>query len=420
VTHPFALAGVLAVLLAAALNVAAPMPPLQDFNEWLYQGWVVAQVWRGNAGTFALKPWPVPNAATQFILGALNLGMTPWAAGVVFLTAYLAAGLALCRALAVRDGRFEPATFLLLLAVAVLNGPYWLGFANFQLGMLLLLAWLVLQRRGGSPAAADAALGVAIFFCHAIVLGIFCGLVGLRALRERQVPRAGLVLAAPLALLAWYVAADQDYGEYIPPAVNSAREFIAYKAYSLAKSGPYHNMVVGDVGDAARAPWLYWGGVGLNLLFALGLAAVAWNAVRAWRAPFVPVALLCLAAFAVLPSAAFGIVNIGERFLLPGLAIALVAAPDPAGLRRFGAAVAAAMPALIVLMWLHLPPLPNDDRLDHLAHLDPSKRYSLLFWIRPWQFQGQFEAAQQGRIVAPRFSTSILTGGPPRDGAWQR
>jgi hypothetical protein len=82
--------------------------------------------------------------------------------------------------------------------------------------------------------------------------------------------------------------------------------------------------------------------------------------------------------------------------------------------------VAATAPLLVVLMWLHLPPLPHDDRLDHLAHLDRAKRYALLFWIRPWQFQGQFEAAQQGRIVAARFSTSILTGGPPRDGSWRR
>jgi hypothetical protein len=420
VTHPFAIAGVLAVLLAAALNLAAPMPPLQDFNEWLYQGWIVAQVWHGEAGGFALKSWPVPNAAAQFILGALNLGMTPWAAGVVFLTACLAAGLALCRALAVRDGRFEPATFLLLLSVAVLNAPYWLGFANFQLGLLLLLLWLLRQRRGGSSASADAALGVAIFFCHAVILAVFALLVGLRALRERHILRAALVLALPMALLGWYVAADRDYGETIPPAVASLREFVAYKAYSLAKSGPYHNMVVDGMGDAERAPWLYWGGVALNLAFALGLGAVAWNALRAWRAPLVAGALLCLAAFAVLPSALFGVVNIGERVLLPGLAVALVAAPDPAGLRRFGALVAATMPVLIAAMWLHLPPLPNDDRLDHLAHRDPAKRYALLFWIRPWQFQAQFEAARQGRIVPPRFSTSILTGGPPRDGSWQR
>jgi hypothetical protein len=418
VTHPFAIAGALAVLLAAALNLAAPMPPLQDFNEWLYQGWVVAQVWRGEGGTFALKPWPVPNAAAQLLLGMLNLAMTPWAAGVAFLTAYLAAGLALCRALAVREGRFEPATFLLLLSVAVLNAPYWLGFANFQLGMLLLLLWLLLQRRGGSTAAADAALGVAIFFCHAIILAVFALLVGLRALRERHVLRAAAVLALPFALLAWYVAADRDYGEAIPPAVASAREFVAYKAYSLAKSGPYHNMVVGDVGDAERAPVLYWAGVALNLGFALAMAPVAWGLLRAPRLPAAWAALACLALFAVLPSALLGVVNIGERVLLPGLAIALAATPDR--LRWPAAAVAASAPLLVLLMWLHLPPLPDDDRLDHLAHRDPARRAALLFWIRPWQFQAQFEAAQHGRIVAARFATSILAGGPPRDDSWRR
>lgn len=411
--HPFALAAWLALALAAALNLLAVMPPLQDFNEWIYQGWLVGEILRGAEVPFAIKPWPVPNAAAQALLGVLNLALQAHGAGLAYLTLYLAGFAWLAWRLAHRQGGFEPATFLLIMLVGVLNSPYWDGYANYQLGLALLLLHVFWQRRG-TGAWTDLAMGIAIFFCHAVVLAVFALLVGWRALLQRHLLRGALVLAPPLAMLGWYVMADDNYGEYIPPFGNTLREFVAYKAYTLAKSGPYQNMVIGGIGDAARAPWLYYAGVAANLAFVLAAMvplalAVAWDAWRGGRrSPEVLTALCCLAGFAVLPSAMFGVVNIGERLLLPGVLIALAACTDPWRLRRFGAAVAMLAPAAVLHFHLVIPPVPPAGEIRHLAAHDPAQRYALLFWHRPFQFRDQIAAARRGEAVGLGFTTSLL------------
>lgn len=417
--HPFALAGLAALALAGLLNVLTFIPPLQDFNEWIAHGQVIGALLRGEDLAFGLKPWPVPNAAAQMILGGLNLGLPPLPAGLLYLTAYLAGFGWLAWRIAWREGGFEPASFLILVVVGVLSSPYWDGYANYQLGLALLLVHALLQRRpGGSGGWTDLTLGIAIFFCHAIVLAVFCMLVGWRALLQRHILRGALVLAPPLLLLAWYVAADENYGEYIPPIGTTLREFVAYKGYTLAKSGPYHNMVIGGVGDAARAPALYVAGIAANLLFALlallpVIAATVLDVVR--RRQWTPAhltALCCFAAYAVLPAHMFGVVNIGERFLLPGLLIGLAAASDPWRLRRLGAAVAMLAPAMVVYFHLVMPQAAPAREADHLAITDPSARLSLLFWHRPFQFHEEIEAARRGQVVRLGFTTSILRARP--------
>lgn len=145
--HAFTAIGLLAVVLAAALNLRGTMPPLQDFNEWIYQGWLVGQILRGEDVPFALKTWPVPNAAAQAILGLLNLAVGPRAAGMAYLTLYLAGMTWLAAAIARAQGRFDPATFLLAILIGGLNSPYWDGYANSQLGLALYLAHVLRRQR---------------------------------------------------------------------------------------------------------------------------------------------------------------------------------------------------------------------------------------------------------------------------------
>ena len=416
--HAFTVVGLLAVALAAALNLRGAMPPLQDFNEWIYQGWLVGQLLRGEDLPFGLKPWPVPNAAAQALLGLLNLPLGPRAAGLAYLTLYLAGMTWLAAAIARAQGRFDPATFLLALLIGGINSPYWDGYANSQLGTALYLVHVLRQRRGPTPVAWDLAMGLALFFCHAVLLAVFALHTALHAWQHRQLPRAATVLAPPFALLAWYLLRDDNYGEHIPPFGTSLAEFLAYKAYTAAKAGPYQNVILGGLGDAERVPALYWLGVAANLAFALvALAPLAWalldRARKGDRSPALLTALACLAGFAVLPSALFGVVNVGERLLIPAMLVALALCPDPWNLRRFGAAIAALSPAMLLHLHLALPATPPATDIGHLAAHDAERRHRLLFWHRPYYFQAQFHAAQRGEPVRLRFTTSIVRPLPP-------
>lgn len=400
----------LTATLAAALNAWTTIPPLQDFNEWIYQGWIIGQILLGADIPFELKPWPVPNAAGQVLLGLLNLPLPPRAAGIAYATMYLAAITWLAWRLATRDGRVDGARFLLILLIAGINSPYWQGYANSQLGLALFMLHLLRQRRGGSGPAWDTLLGVALFFCHAVMLAVFATFVALRGLRERHLIRAALVLALPFALLGWYLLRDDNYGEEIPLFGTTVFDFVAYKAYTAAKLGPYHNMIIGGLGDADRAPLLYWAGVALNLAFALlvllPLAFVLLRDIwRGDRSPALLTGLVCLAGFAVLPSAIFGVVNVGERLLLPAMVIALTCCRDP---WRLPAILALPAPAMIVYLFLILPATLPTAGIGHLAAHEPGQRWRLLFWHRPFQFQAQIAAAQRGEPIRLGFTTSLL------------
>lgn len=416
--HAFTAAGVLSVVLAAALNLRGPMPPLQDFNEWIYQGWLIGQLMRGEDVPFGLKPWPVPNGAAQVILALLNLMLSPKAAGIAYLMLYLAGMTWLARAIAGAQGRFNPATFLLAILIGCLNSPYWDGYANSQLGTALYLLHVLRQRHGPTPMRWDVAMGFALFFCHAVLLAVFALHTAIHAWQHRLAPRALAVLAPPFMLLAWYIGRDGSYGELIPPFGTTMAEFLAYKAYTAAKTGPYQNLIMGGIGDADRAPTLYLAGVAVNLGFvAVAVLPLVLCLLRdilgGQRTPAHLTALACLAGFAILPSALFGVVNVGERLLIPALLVALVATPDHWNMRRFGAGLAAVSPMVLVHFHLIVPAVPPAGEISHLAAHDASQRMRVLFWHRPYYFHTQFHAAQRGVPVGLGFGTSVLTPRPP-------
>ena len=412
--HPFTAAALLAIALAATLPLLAPIPPLQDFNEWIYQGWLMGQLFHGAAVPFEVKPWPVPNAAAQVILGVLNLPLGPRAAGIAYIALYLVGFTWLAAALARHTGRFDPATFLLAVLIGAINSPFWDGYANSQLGLLLYMLHVLRQRRpAGTGPLWDLAMGLALFFCHAVMLAVFALHTALRAWQQRHLARAATVLTPPFALLAWYLLRDDNYGEYIPPFGTTLTDFIAYKAYTAAKLGPYQNLIIGSIGDADRAPLLYWSGVAANLTFVLvALVPLTFALLRRLlagdRSPAMLTAAACLAGFAVLPSAMFGVVNVGERLMLPAMLTALACCPDPLGLRRYGAAIAALAPAVLLYFLLILPAAIPTAAINHLAAHDPNQRMRLLFWHRPFQFQTQIAAAQRGDPVRLGFTTSLL------------
>ena len=128
---------------------------------------------------------------------------------------------------------------------------------------------------------------------------------------------------------------------------------------------------------------LYGAGVLANLAFVvavvlpLGLGLLA--RLRAGdRSPALLTAVAGVVGFAVLPSAMFGVVNVGERLLISALLVGLVLSPGP--WRALGAGVALLAP--VTVLWLHLvlPAEPPRAEIGHLAAHDPGQRLRLLFW----------------------------------------
>jgi len=62
------------ILLLSIVVILIPnVPPLQDFNEWAYQGFLIKERVFGEPIPAAVKHWPVPYAFSQ-----LTFALLPW------------------------------------------------------------------------------------------------------------------------------------------------------------------------------------------------------------------------------------------------------------------------------------------------------------------------------------------------------
>ncbi|WP_431272085.1 hypothetical protein [Dankookia sp. P2] len=241
--------------LAAAVLVLAPYPPLQDFPEWAYQGQLLARLLRGlPVDGVVLATTPVPNSSVQLLLGLLSLAMPAALAARLFLLGLVGASVAVALALGRRYQPGAPGAFAALLLVAVfLNAAFWNGYANFQLGMVLLGAWFLLPEARRARVLPIMGFGLAIFFTHAMVFFAFCALLGATALLDprRIIPTAAGLLPAAV-LTGWYVATNAGGNATETSGTGGPAAFLAYKLYTVAKLGPYHNFVF--AGGATSSP----------------------------------------------------------------------------------------------------------------------------------------------------------------------
>ncbi|TDG33046.1 hypothetical protein [Paracraurococcus ruber] len=401
-----------ATLLAAAIAVPmllSPYPPLQDFAEWAYQGALLARLASGQpVPGVELVGHPVPNSLTQAILGLLCLVLPPAVAARVFVLALLGAGLALCLALARRwqPGAARSLAVVLLVSV-VCNATFWNGYLNYQLGLLLLAGWFLLPAPRRLQAGPIAAFGTAIFLSHAATFAAFAAVVGAEALLARRLRGAVMGLALPGLLGVWYVLAGDGGGEPTS-AMGGVARFLAFKAYTVAKIGPYHNFVFAGGGDEVLRPAAYWAGSAANLTYAgLVLAALAlglWRGgVRRW--PLLLAAAALLALFLLLPQNARGIVNPGERLMLPALLVLLLAVPLPAWPLRLSAGLGGLVLAANLLAFA----IPARDWTVpvHFRDLEAAGGAAALFRHRPTSFACKW-AALETADAPISFRTSLL------------
>ena len=414
---PWWTAPALLTLAIAAAVVFAPYPPLQDFPEWAYQGELLARLARGlPAAEASLVAHPVPNSLAQALLGLLSLVLPATLAARVFLLGLLGAGLAVALALARQRQPASAGAFAGVLIVSIFcNTPFWNGYVNYQLALLLFAAWFVVPAARRAEALPILGFSLPIFLAHAAVFAAFCILIGVRGLLRRRLWPALLGLAPALLFATWYVLAKAPVAEEPAAGIGGLGAFLAYKAYTLTKLGPYHNFVFATGGDDALRPALYWAGAAANLLYTaiLGaaLGAGLWRAARdrVLSASFVLAALLLLGGFLVLPRVAQHVINPGERLMIPGLLLLLLAAPlPPLALRPLAALGGLALAANLLVLAMPGIPWATPVHFRDMAAMGGARS---LFRHRPTSFACKWEELRHGEASgeAPRLPISFRT-----------
>ncbi len=354
--------------------VTKPLPPLQDFPVWAYQGWLTAHLLHEpppSGAPFMLVHYPVPNMFCQILLAGLNSIVGPLAAARLTIALLIGSAIAVCLLAARRfDASRSGLLALLLVGIAATNTMFWNGYVNFEFSVVILLGYLVIRERA-TPLWV-AVTGLLLFICHPSSFAAFVLLVTLEVLLERKSVLRIAALLPGLALLAWYIvgrhsaAMQPDSGSHYTGIVH----FLEYKAYTITKFGPFHNLVgYGDSSFAQRAHWLYLAGVGLNVLFALALAfALAPPVARRLReqprdALLVSAALLFAGSMA-LPSVIFNVINLGERLFYATILFAIAGLgrvrllPALAGLTVCGLALTAGQMGTMPVAQLASPLAP--------------------------------------------------------------
>ncbi len=428
--HLVAFAYVAAV--AGLLVIVQPFPILHDYPEWMFQGWLLHSILAGQPDSaYELASWPVPNSLSQFVLAALNSVTSPVTAGRIWLAIYLLVGAACCYRAARLCWPDHSGTINMILVATLLLGPgFWNGYINNQVGLILLLiGWLGFLRGGRTIWLL--VMSVLVFFAHAASYAVLVVAIGTAvilggwALRVRVI--AVLALLPSLLLMGWYLVIKLAHSAVSLEAPLSIVQWFGYKAYTLAKQGPFHNFIAIDGTSVLQQwHWIYLSGAVIN--GAMVLVVVVWFGVLAWQwlrgrpqvsVPFSHVRLsavflmtLALIVLYLVPGRNnFGVVNLGERFLISLLGFALLAFACPQFLRRIWAGLCAAAAIVVVAALLSITARdvapyfgPDSDIYSASRH----KYFNHRLFI--YSDRGVFLASDQSTALRPEPDPQLATG----------
>lgn len=332
------------VVIGLVLLYVQPFPVLHDYPEWMYQGYVVFSL-LGETGSFSetyeLVPVPVPNAISQAAIAILNSIVSPVMAGKIWLAFYLV--LAASVAAIATSSRIHSGAMYLIFTVAIIFGPgFWNGYINFQFGLLFFALFASLHR----PSLVWVfVFSLLIYFSHASVFaGFVCYVIASAVFAHRRTAVA-VALLPSITLLIWYsitkLIAEGGHNE----GVGSVVQWVQYKLYTLAKQGPFHNFIQSD-GESLLAGFhgLYMAGFAINFLAAiligLWLLLCGWKIIRrkdivysrvvGANAAVVATIFVLLSGWLLAGKNSFGVVNLGERFLIVALVLLIVQVRCPA------------------------------------------------------------------------------------------
>lgn len=362
----------LVAVVGICIVLVQPFPILHDFPEWMYQGWLAHHLLFGDDGAvidlYTLANYPVPNSISQFGIAALNLIWSPIVSGKIWLAIYLAYASVLWLVLSRQlfyarassrygqtraQGTGHDGAINLLLTMTITFGPgFWNGYSNFQFALLLWGTYLLAMRLHRDGVLVHLFLSLLIFFSHASVFIAFVVLVVARAFYSQLGWRYLTAIFPSTILFVWYLLATIRFDEIVQLNSFGLLEWLQYKVYTVAKQGYFHNFIIADGSSLlGNLHAVYVAGVALNT--GVAMIIVAWLLYTGWSLlkAFVPLSLsrtvnttcdeeklksivtrrvtfTALLAMLVVFLAAgkdnFGVVNLGERFLIAALVLALV------------------------------------------------------------------------------------------------
>jgi|GEM_PF-3210040 len=187
--------------------------PMQDYPDWLYQGYIFNQyVFHGNdfGGAFSLYHYLPPNGISTVIIGLLAEIVAPLHAGRIFIGLMMLAvyfGIYLYAGITVRNHR------MLCAAIAftfVFSYNFWLGNINFVmgLGVALLGAYLLIGRRWIERVPPTMAVILLCYSCHffsLVMLGLALLAFIVAERRADLLPKLMLAALPAAALFVHYV-----------------------------------------------------------------------------------------------------------------------------------------------------------------------------------------------------------------------
>ncbi|WP_321879334.1 hypothetical protein [Paraburkholderia bannensis] len=400
-----------------------PYVPLQDFNDWAYQGYIVAQMMQGHLNdAFFFAHYPVPNSTVQALLSLLNLILSPIPASRVVASLYVIAAVALAWQLARKLSATQTVRYFLVLLVCVyFNTPFWNGYMNYQFGILLFSWWLLLERPTRAKPLWVLAFTVGAFFTHAVIWASILLMIALDALRRRRFAHC-LPALVSMGLFVWYVLCKPAPTVPDPGHHAGLAQALGYKLYTLAKLGPYHNFIYANGATSTLESLAYYVGVSANFAVAAGLlyllGAVLWRSFSrrvAW--PHVSDetlgAIVLMVLFALMPQVMADVVNPGERMLYPAILLVLFGVGESRTMKWLACSA-------LVLAFCALGLVANSARLTSdtaLADAGPGVTKRVMFGSRPDEFANILPISQ-GRLPIRTigFETSFLFNTPGATG----
>lgn len=352
----YGLFGLLAMLCLGLVILQAPAPWFHDFAEWLYQARIIGlkltapELVTGHV----VAHYPVPNSLAPLLLAGFTLFAPPLLAGKLYLLAQLAVWVWLLHRFTrkVAPADLRGAVLLVLLGTVALSSFFWYGFISYQLGLWLLLLFLIECRRDSSPWKLGL-FGILLFFSHAVVVLIWCLVLAAWSIQTMiehdgsimKRLRAGLLAGLPLlpvvALAFWYLVGRFSVpdSDILPDAqMSSLLEASLFKGGYPLMLGTFRNVLQAD-GRAVFEGWpiVYLFGALSNAMLVILIGF--WGLHGLWGARnrnatsprhdpalwWVVYAVLVL--YVVLPYNFLGLVNPAGRLLLPLVMILLLIAP---------------------------------------------------------------------------------------------
>lgn len=303
-----------------------PYAPLQDLGEWIYQSYIFNQLVIGHySSDFLIKTYPVPYTLFQIIASSVLLLFSPIITSkiVVLLYGFLVL-LAIHRL--ITTAKLDPVVgWAFLIPVVALNSPFWNGYMGYQFGLIVLLFYVSLPRESRTQVLPVLFFSILAFFAHGIIYASILIFIGIYSLYSRRIFQCALALLPSLCLVAWYQIKNDSSGELKEMFQLHDVNIIAYKIYTLLKTGPFHNPIVSDFNSVDYFGSFYLtGGLVLDAAFMASLGILAYAAVTrsslrtiAKKPEFVIFAILFLVAVALPPAAL--VTNPAERLMYPAL-----------------------------------------------------------------------------------------------------